>query len=75
MTVGELKIRMMEDYGGQASIEDMINAVAMMVEEDKAQYVGGAPESESPHPLVVHCLDASIKHLHDAAMAYYASLK
>lgn len=75
MTVGELKVRMMEDYGKDVSIEDFIGAVCLMIEADKEQYVKGSPDGEMPHPLVVRCLDASIQHLHDASMAYYASLK
>lgn len=75
MTAGELKIRLLEDYGQEASIEDMINAIALMIEADKAQYIKGSPDGEMPHPLVVRCLDASIQHLHDASFAYYASLK
>ena len=74
MTQGELKIRLLEDYG-EASIEDMIGAVRLIVEADKEQYLKGSQEGEAPHPLVVRCLDATVQHLQDASFAYYASLK
>jgi hypothetical protein len=75
MTVGELKVRLIEDFGQDVSIEDFIGAICLMIEADKAQYVQGAPDGELPHPLVVRCLDAALQHLHDASLAYYASLK
>jgi hypothetical protein len=75
MTQGELKIRLLEDYGSEASIEDLIGAIRLMIEADKEQYIKGSPDGEMPHPLVVRCLDASIQHLEDASLAYYASLK
>lgn len=74
MTQGELKIRILEDYP-EASMEDLIGAIILMVAADKDQYLKGSPDGEAPHPLVVRCLDATIQHLEDASFAYYASLK
>lgn len=75
MTANELRICIVEDYGQDASIEDIIGAVTLMIEADKEQYMKGSQGGEPPHPLVVRCLDASIQHLQDASLAYYASLK
>lgn len=74
MTQGELKIQILEDYP-EASMEDLIGAIVLMVKADKDQYLKGSPDGEAPHPLVVRCLDATIQHLEDASFAYYASLK
>ena len=75
MNASELAIRLLEDYGEDASVETLIDAVQIIVKRDKDQYIIGSAEDGGPNELVVHCFDATLGHLSNASMAWYASTK
>jgi hypothetical protein len=75
MTAGELAIRLLEDYGNEVNIETLIEAVQIIVKRDKDQYIVQSAEDGGPNELVIHCLDATVEHLGNASMAWYASTK
>jgi len=72
-----LATQLFNDYGGSASIEDLIDATRILVERDRAAYVRTLRERglDEAKDLILHCLDACIEHLSNASMAWYASTK
>jgi hypothetical protein len=67
-----------EDYGNEASIEDLIDAVGILVKRDRDAYVASLLERSErvdEKDLVLACLDGCQEHLSNASMAWYASTK
>lgn len=78
MTSGELAINLLEDYGDEASIEDFIDAIVIMVKRDRDLYVKDTLERTGrvmETDPVLACLDGAARSLEDAGLAMYASFK
>jgi hypothetical protein len=75
MTPAELAVCFLEDYGDN-SIEDMIEAIRILVKRDKDGYVKHATElGEDPNDLVIACFEGADESLANASLAMYASFK
>lgn len=78
MTAGELAIRLLEDYGDEASIETMIDAIVILVERDEEGYRANALETtgkiDELDPVLA-CFRGAKDNLRDASLAMYASFK
>ncbi len=77
MTPRQVKQNLLVQFP-DASIEDLIDAVKLLVEEDKKKYVRFAKKNHEKSEnvkLVVACLDGCLESLSNASMAWYASTK
>jgi hypothetical protein len=68
----KLAIELMEDHD-DCTIEDLIDALTFIVRRDREGYILSC--EGDPDRLVLDCIDATIFHLENAAVAQYASTK
>lgn len=68
-----LAIELMEDHS-ESSVEDLIDAIIDIVERDRRGYIASCGD-EGPNLAVLACIDATLLHLENASMAFYASTK